>query len=116
MSKLWGAEPVPRDLLRSLLTGIMLAASARTLLAISSHRDCRLADCRSYRIAAVSHRLHKGELGELMSGSRSSTNERAGGDGGIPVLFHAGRHRPAAPQHERSGNKNSNDGRHDRQL
>lgn len=27
-------------------------------------------------------------------------NKRAAGDGGIPVLFHAGRHWPAAPHHE----------------
>src|ERR1035438_1538075 len=87
MSTLWGAEPVPRDQLHSLLTGIVLAASARTLLAISSHRAYRLADCRSHRIAAVSHRLQKGELGELgergelgelMSGSRSSIGSAGG--------------------------------------
>jgi hypothetical protein len=30
------------------------------------------------------------------------SNKRAGGDGGIPVLFHTGRAWPAAPQHERS--------------
>jgi len=32
----------------------------------------------------------------------SRVQQRAGGDGGMTVLFHAARPRPAAPQHERS--------------
>jgi hypothetical protein len=33
--------------------------------------------------------------------AKIKVNERAGGDGGMTVLFHAGSRPPAAPQHDR---------------
>jgi hypothetical protein len=43
-------------------------------------------------------------------------NQRAAGNGGITLPFQIEHPWPAVPEHNRSGNNNSNDGRHDKQL
>ena len=41
------------------------------------------------------------KYGRLEESRSRNAQQRAGGDGGMTVLLHAGRYRPAAPQHER---------------